>query len=420
MITIGQPIIKENGDRVCLVSHVSNEGEHKELDVYFSVEPQYREYLCDETADAFVLPVLLRAVVSNQDIRVDAPMSEKLYHNLRYGVLYALSHARKTTPKVYGLKPLTTANNKIYISCSTLVSNNYHAKGVGTGCSLGVDSFSVIKKYLLDNDCLPSYKITHFACFNVGAFGSFNTEETRQSFYKEVERLESFAQKLGIPVISVDTNLHELYPERNFDWCHTFLNMGCVLSLQKLFGKYLYASSVPVSEFEFSFGYSGHYEPFLLPHLSTESTELIPADSEKSRSEKVHFIMDDDIVKQNINVCIKEQSANDGIIQIMESGAFRNCGHCEKCMRTMLQLDIYGRLNDYKEAFDISGWSLSKDNYVAKVLARRNETLMYKDLANSIEKESYYISPKMRRISHDIIIKNRIKSMLSSILSVFK
>ena len=124
MITSGQPYIKESGDRICLVSHVFNEGEDKELDVYFSVEPQYREYLCDETADAFVLPLLLRAVVSNQDIRVDAPMSEKLYHNLSYGVLYALSHARKTTPKVYGLKPSTSAINNVDVSCSSLVTIN--------------------------------------------------------------------------------------------------------------------------------------------------------------------------------------------------------------------------------------------------------------------------------------------------------
>ncbi len=412
MITIGQPYIKERGDRICLVSHVSNEGEGKELDVFYSVEPKYREYLCDETADAFVLPLLLRAVVSNQDIRIDAPISEKLYHNLRYGVLYALSHARKTTQKVYGLKPLTTAIKKVDISCSTLVANNYHAKGVGTGCSLGVDSFSVIKKYLLNDDCLPSYKITHFACFNVGAFGSFNTEETRKSFYNEVERLKVFAQQLNMPVVSVDTNLHEFYPEKNFNWSHTFLNMGCVLALQKLWGKYLYAAGYSLDRFKWDLGDSAKYEPFVVSQLSTESVELISSDMEKSRSDKVRYIMDDPLVKQNITVCLKEQSINNGKMIRDKDKGYRNCGRCEKCLRTMLQLDIYGRLDDYNDVFDLSDWSKLKFDFLSKVLALKDKNLMYNDIVSTIDNNNYPISSKVKRRAKIMRLRQFIKSIV--------
>ena len=412
MITIGQPCIKESGDRVCLVSHVSNEAEGVELDVFYSVEPQYREYLCDETADAFVLPLLLRAVVSNQDIRVDAPMSEKLYHNLRYGVLHALYYARKTTQKVYGLKSPTSDIKKVDISCFKLVGNNYHAEGVGTGCSLGVDSFSVIKKYLLDKDCLPSYKITHFACFNVGAFGSFNTEETRKSFYKEVERLKKFSAKLGVPVVAVDTNLHDLFKEQNFNWCHTFLNMGCVIALQKLWSKYLYASGYSLNHFKFDLAYCAKQEPFLLPNLSTESVELISADMEKTRSDKVEYIMDDALVKQNINVCLIEQTINNGKTQNKTDNTHRNCGQCEKCLRTMLQLDIFGRLNEYKNVFNLSQWPKIKYVYLAKVLANKDKDLMYNDMASTIGANEYPVPTKV--LFRSLVI--RCKQFLQSII----
>lgn len=412
MITIGRPYIKESGDRICLVSHVSNEGEHKELDVYFSVEPQYREYLCDETADAFVLPLLLRAVVSNQDIKVEAPMSEKLYHNLIYGVLYALSHARMTTPNVYGLKPPTTAIKKVNILCSSLVANNYHAKGVGTGCSLGVDSFSVIKKYLLDEDCLPSYRITHFACFNVGAFGSFNTEETRKSFFTEVERLKVFSKKLNIPVVSLDTNLHEFYPEKNFNWSHTFLNMGCVLALQKLWSKYLYAAGYSLDRFKWDLGDSAKYEPFVVTQLSTESVELISSDMEKSRSDKVRYIMDDPLVKKNITVCLKEQSINNGKMVRDNTNDYRNCGCCEKCLRTMLQLDIYGRLNDYSDVFDLSGWPKLKIGFISKVLALKDKNLMYNDIAGTIVINNYAIPSKVKLRSKIMKLRQFVKSIV--------
>ena len=412
MITIGQPYIKESSDRACLVSRVSNEAEGIDLDVLYSVETQYKEFLCDETADAFVLPLLLRAVVSNQDIRVDAPMSEKLYHNLKYGVLYALSYARKTTPKVYGLRPQTTAINKIKISCSTLVANNYQAKGVGTGCSLGVDSFSVIKKYLLDEDCLPSYKITHFACFNVGAFGSFNTDETRKSFFTEVERLKVFSEKLNIPVVSVDTNLHEFYPEKNFNWSHTFLNMGCVLALQKLWGKYLYAAGYSLDRFKWDLGDSAKYEPFVISQLSTESTELISSDMEKSRSDKVRYIMDDEIVKQNITVCLREQSINNGKMNRDREDEYLNCGHCEKCLRTMLQLDIFGVLDNYSTVFNLSEWPKLKYNFITKVLALRDKNLMYNDIASTMVANAYPIPSKIKYRAKILRLKQYIKTVI--------
>lgn len=93
MIYIGRPFIKTTESEVSLVSHVKNEAEGKETDLYYSVEPHYAKYLCQEQADAFVLPMLLRAVVTKQNIEVDAPVSEKLLHNLRHGLLYALEKA---------------------------------------------------------------------------------------------------------------------------------------------------------------------------------------------------------------------------------------------------------------------------------------------------------------------------------------
>lgn len=413
MIKIGKPYITECDGRVRLVSHIINEGEGKELDLYYSVEPQYGKFLCDETADAFVLPMLLRAVVSCQEIVVEAPMSEKLYHNLLYGVLYALKHARLTSPKVWGVAHMTPGDNlqNIGISCSGLVANNYHGKAVGTGCSLGVDSFSVIKKYLLDNDCLPDYKITHFACFNVGAFGSFNTDTTRDSFYLEVNKLKYFAEKLHLPVVSVDSNVHEFYLEQNFNWSHTYLNMGCVLALQRLWGKYLYASGYSLDCFRYELGDSARMEPVVIPNISTESTELISADMEKPRSEKVRFIMDDEIVKQNINVCLKEQSINNGVMVRDEIDNHRNCGHCEKCLRTMLQLDIYGRLSDYRDVFDLSDWMKMKNDFLVKVFLKKDQNLMYKDIASTIVTNDYPISTSVKRRVRILKAKQWVKTI---------
>lgn len=91
MIRIGKPYIEERSGKVYLISHIYNELESKNIDIFYSVEPEYAKFLCYEQADAFVIPMLLRAIVTGQDIEVDAPLSEKLLHNLRYGVIHALT-----------------------------------------------------------------------------------------------------------------------------------------------------------------------------------------------------------------------------------------------------------------------------------------------------------------------------------------
>lgn len=400
MIYIGKPYIEEREGRVHLTSHITNELECKNIDIFYSVEPEYAKFLCYEQADAFVIPMLLRAIVTGQDIEVDAPLSEKLLHNLQYGVVYALTNLSMKNIKYPNDVPTLAETFKKYINyrkrepiqviSKGKSSYDYKGNAVGTGCSLGVDSISVIKKYLLDDNCMSNYRLTHFACFNVGAFGTHNTENTRSSFYREVNRIKQFAQKLNLPVVAVDTNLHEFYPELSFNWNYVFMNMGAVLALQKLWNKYIFASANPCDKFEFDIFFNGKYTPFLLPHLCTESTELIEGDMEKSRSAKVNYIMNDDIVKKNLNVCLKEQSKNNNTRHSDVNSRYINCGYCEKCLRTILQLEIYGKLEDFEDIIDLSHWKHLKPYYLGKVIACRKDNLMYDDILNTITSE-YHI-----------------------------
>lgn len=157
MIHIGQPYIEEKDGKTFLISNIKNELENKDINVFFAVEPEFANYLCHEQADAFVVSMLLRAVVTGQDIEVDAPISEKLLHNLRYGVIHALTTSLKQNKNIgYNLEILNRYKNNRgnksiqVISKKGVVSQNYNGSEVGTGCSLGVDSFSIIKKYLLE------------------------------------------------------------------------------------------------------------------------------------------------------------------------------------------------------------------------------------------------------------------------------
>jgi len=383
MIRIGNPIIENQEGKTTLKAFISNDAEGVNEWLWYSTDDAYGKYFCQEVADAFVLPMILRAVKTHQNIVVESSMSEKLFYNLNDSVFYAVTKAYQ---KKYGKHH----EEIVKVECDNLVSNVFTPTAVGTGCSLGVDSFAVLKHHFLSEDCPRSYKITHIALFNAGAYGHIDVEGARHSFERERDKTKMFADSLGLPFVWVDSNVRSFFPEGSFDWCHTYLNMGIVLSMQKLWKKYLYASSVSIDYFEFSVDFCGHYEPYLLPHLSTEVTELVPASMNMRRSDKVKYISTEKIVQENLNVCLKEQSANTPGIERYQ-GNYLNCGRCQKCLRTMLQLDILGVLNDFSKIIDLEEWPKLKDRYIAEVIVNKSDSLMLKDLHESMLEHDYLI-----------------------------
>lgn len=405
MIRIGKPVIeKGRNDTVVFKSFIHNDLTGGEW-LWYETDVANGEYFTQEVTDAFVLPMLLPAVKSHQNIIVESSMSEKLFYNLNDSVLYAVS-------KAYEKKTGKHVDKPIKIECNNLVSTDFKPTAVGTGCSLGVDSFTVLKHHFFSDDCPQSYKITHLTLFNAGAFGSVDVEGARRSFKREVEKTKGFANSINLPFIWVDSNVRSLSKEPSFNVCHTFLNMGIVLSMQKLWKKYLYASGYSVDFFSFDIDYSARYEPFLLPHLSTESTELVSASMNMKRSEKVNYISSDPIVQEKLYVCLKEQELNNPYKKQKYHGQYLNCGQCMKCLRTMLQLDILGVLNNFKDIFDFGEWEMRKGDYIAEVIVDHNKNLMLKDLYDSMIEHNYPIPKYSKRRAKAIYIKRKISVLL--------
>jgi hypothetical protein len=75
--------------------------------------------------------------------------------------------------------------------------------------------------------------------------------------------------------------------------------------------------------------------PSLDPHWSTPGLEFVPDGLEATRADKVSLISQYDIALRSLRVCLKNPP-----------GAF-NCGRCEKCLRTMIDLRVAGVLDRY-------------------------------------------------------------------------
>ena len=390
MIKISKPRIEEREDQSYLISHIIDEKQKIDCDFFYSVDLEYGQYLADEVADAFVVGCLLPAALYDEDIVVECAMSEKLYYNLTNTVLYILA---------------TLFDCKIKIRAKELTNTNYNAQGVGCGCSLGVDSLAAIFQHSASfcsngYEAAPaSYNITHLTYFNVGAMGYVDLAKAKTSYDKDIQLVKAFASEIGLPVISLESNFSILYKDFDFDASGDMRNFSAALSLQKLFGKYLYGSGYPVTEYKYDREQTGYYEFLLAPMVSTESMEIVIANPNMSRVDKTKFIVDNPLTQKYLYVCWKELIANrwpDSEIARIKDKKL-NCSHCDKCKRTLLAIDILGKLPLFEKNFDIPYWESVKNKYIAQVIYNKDNNVFYKELYLLMQEYHYNITPQINK-----------------------
>ena len=324
MIKIGKPYIKEMPDntvRLCAI--VNYDG--KDEEIWYGVDKKYREYLCYERADAFVLAFLPYAMAFKHDIIVDGNISERLYYQLQNLFIPSMS---KFTNGYY---------KSIKIDYKELDGTNYaiDACGVGTGFSAGVDSFYTVLKHLDNPE--KSFSLTHLTFFKVGATGSFGGEKADAVYEHRVAQFKSFADTRGLKFLTVDSNISE-HARMSFNYIHTYRSMSAVLVLQKLFKKYYYSSAETIDEFCLNVIDSANYDFFNVNNFCTEGMTFYSVGLDCNRLEKQDYIKDFEDTYKYLNVCNIEAD---------------NCSRCEKCLRTMAGFQCLGALDKYSAVFDV-------------------------------------------------------------------
>ena len=138
--------------------------------------------------------------------------------------------------------------------------------------------------------------------------------------------LEHSAKAVGIPLITVATNVRELY--HGIDWlvfAHGPALMMVALSLAGGFHTMYVPSAHPFLDL---IPLGTH--PALDPHWSTEAIEVVHADGEFPRTVKIIRLAAQPDLLAGLRVCWSNV------------GTEYNCGRCEKCLRTMMTLGLNG------------------------------------------------------------------------------
>jgi hypothetical protein len=196
----------------------------------------------------------------------------------------------------------------------------------GAFFSGGVDSFYMVMRRLLDpRRLLRPDELICVAGFDVPL--SRQAERLRRR-----NRLSRVAESLGVRLVEVATNLKETRLA-TADWNDLWHGCGIVatgLALEERYRRLMIAAT-----FDYAHLKSLGSHPMTDALLSTGGTRVLHEGARATRFQKVEYLAGVEGPLDALHVCWKQESDE-------------NCGRCEKCLRTMVMLEVAGALSRAK------------------------------------------------------------------------
>lgn len=306
---------------------------YSEKTMYFEVDESNGDMLADDTYDAFVLVPLYLAMFHKQDLHIRGNISKKLYQNIKWYI-----------PRI--LCDFSDDLAPVKFTVDGFTSPKLKGNLIGTGISCGVDSLSTIYDHFV-KETDPDYRINALFLFNCGTHGDFEDSVSQQLFMNRYRRNVNAANELGLPLYLVNSNLHAFTHKISETKVGYFAIYSCVISLQTAMSRYYSASdldyegSYKFRKFAHDWAMAEFCGSYIVPLIQTENLELIIDGCQYRRCDKVKNIADWDIAQKYLNVCVSH---------LPDAS---NCGTCGKCFRTLLPLEILGKLDKFSGVFDI-------------------------------------------------------------------
>ncbi len=371
------------------------EWNEKEFGLWFAVDEKYASYLCYETADAFVTALLWYAMATGSDIVSETKVSEKLLFSINNLLIPALCKESKGYNRISVKAPISREDYNMY-------------SGVGTGMSCGIDSIYTLKKY--QNHPIETFQLTHLTYFNNGAIFHPNSSKKQKyslsEFYNVTDSMSKekinnslmVANECNLPLVTVESNIDKDFYRGAYGYTAVYRNCACVLSLQKLFKTYFCSSAGWPDYFDLTLSEgSEHYELLLCQCLSTESCNFIISDFE-TRVFKTKELSTYSAAMNHLDVCFN----------------FENCGHCVKCYRTLITLDLLGNLDNFNKVFDVNKYKSNRNKAYGWLLYARlgndkdDNAVFARDIYNLAKQKNVRFS----FLSYAYMIKNMIIGLL--------
>ena len=349
-----------------------------EFELWYETDAEFAHGMCCERSDAFVLAV-----------------SNELAHNLNTYLIPLHCNER-------------TGYRAVRVTAETECDPLDSAGENGTGISCGVDSLDTVLRYC-EKDMDPEHRLTCLCLSNTGAFynmpdmkkciaGTMTVrewdEKAEAQFEAECVRGKRVADELGLSFVPVNSNISSLY-QGAFLQSHAYRNCSAVLALEKLFGHYYYASAGESEKLWTGLENDASDNVWL---FSTETVRFYMGSRERTRIEKLEFLSGYEVAKKYLHVCSNESY---------------NCGKCGKCFRTLLILELIGKLDQFAPAFKTTEfYERKKWKKFVWILDKRPDDQFAADMYAYMKKNNLQIPPIAWLYHYTLPVRRLIKKVI--------
>lgn len=321
--------LREHKGRYYYASAVSVDNKNIELPphAWFAVDGD-KHYLFSKLGDAFLIGLLPIAMKLGEDIEIRDPVSSAVAH----GIISYIDVLCCWWPDVF--KPI-----KIKFTSIVSRKDEKRPQGVGVCFSAGADSFYSLLKHLEENEPVKDFRITHALMINgFDQIADYSGDGISQEMFK------SFApmlERLGVKPLMISNNF-KIFRESVFENSELIFSFGsllmaCIHAFATIFGRF-YISGHASWAYDDLIPMGAH--PVLDNMLSSDQLQIIHECNKEGRAGKIQYICDNTEVKNYLRVCFRPFEFEKA------TGKPVNCCRCEKCIRTIIVLDILDMRNE--------------------------------------------------------------------------
>jgi len=309
--------------------------------LWFRYPVQYYTKL-STTANPFVAALLLPAMFLNQTLRFEQTVSQKMLE----GVEKFMEIANKWRPEYKLIK---------IVACSS-DQNAEKGQNIGMFFSGGLDSFYTLLKN--ENSKSPaSEKISHLIFLH-----GFDIKlDDYELFDAALKGVKAVAKHYHKEIVQVTTNVRQI-TNNILDWqmYHGTALISVALGMEGALRKIYIAADHTHKDL---FPRGSH--PLTDPLWATETMDIVHDGCEATRTEKILWqVGKSQVALDNLRVCWESRSGK------------YNCGICEKCIRTVLNLEaasLLERCKTFKRKLRYSNVKKMRiDNEHTRAFAKHN------------------------------------------------
>lgn len=169
-----------------------------------------------------------------------------------------------------------------------------------------------------------------------------------EEFAQHCSRLADIAKHYGATFIPVITNIRETRWQKAH-W-ELIAHGPALAAVALMFEQHFHEILIPAS-YDYTCLDPWGSHPLSDPLFSTVHTKLVHEGTAYTRTEKIGYLAKDKKALSELHVCYRGADS--------KGQDHKNCGQCEKCYRTMIALDLFGKLDD-ASLFDRSTFDIAR------------------------------------------------------------